>query len=55
MNNHRIHILDQEGLFIQYILIKEQGPRRPISIDVDMEGYVWVGGEKQVLVAKYLQ
>ena len=42
-NNHRIHILDQEGRFIQYILTSQQGLQRPVTIDVDTEGYVWVG------------
>ena len=42
-NNQRVHILDQEGRFIQYILTSQQGLHQPVTIDVDKEGYVWVG------------
>ena len=59
-NNHCVHILDQEGRFIQYILAPQQGLCKPITIDVDREGYVWVGEfvyfiKGRVKVAKYLQ
>ena len=58
-SNHRIHILDQEGQFIQYILTS-QGLYQPETIDVDSEGYVWVGeyvrySKGRVKVARYLQ
>ena len=54
----RVHILDQEGQFIQYILTSQQGLRLPTMIDVDTLGNVWVGeyGEQNLIkVAKYLQ
>ena len=52
----RVHILDQEGQFIQYVLTAQQGLQWPTTIDVDTEGYVWVGDDaKQIMVAKYLQ
>ena len=58
--NHGVHILDQEGQFIQYILTSQQGLCEPVAIDVDSEGYVWVGEEVgysngRVKVARYLQ
>ena len=58
--NHRVHILDQEGRFIRYILTSQQGLYGPVSIDVDKEGYVWVGemvnsSTGRVKVARYLQ
>ena len=57
--NHRVHILDQEGQFIQYIPTSQLGLYQPVTIDVDREGYVWVGGESwrggQVKVARCLQ
>ena len=59
-NNHRVHMLDQEGRFIQYILTSQQGLHRPVTIDVDREGNVWVGEQVDykkghVKVARYLQ
>ena len=58
-SGERVHILDREGLFIQYILTSYQGLRRPVTIDVDREGYVWVGeyafSKKGVKVSRYLQ
>ena len=55
-DNDRVRILDQEGRFIQYILTSQQGLHKPRNIDVDREGYVWVGGYGgSIKVAKYLQ
>ena len=58
--NYRVHILDQEGRFIQYILNRKQGLVFPTAIDVDKEGYLWVGGNDAyakgcVKVVRYLQ
>ena len=60
IGNGRVHILDQDGRFIQYILTSEQGLGQPNAIDVDTEGYVWIGGyvdinNGRLKVAKYLQ
>ena len=57
--NHRVHILDLEGRFIQYLLTSKQGLQRPSAIDVDKEGYLWVGeyvnyNKGTVKVAKYV-
>ena len=55
-HNDRIHILDQEGRFIHYILTAEQGLYQPGTMDVDKEGYVWVREwDGSIKVAKYLQ
>ena len=59
-NNHRVHMLDRGGRFMQYVLTEQQGLYRPTTIDVDREGYLWVGEEVNVIkgsvkVAKYLQ
>ena len=55
-NNHCVHILDQEGRFIQYFLTSQQGLDLPTTIDVDKEGYGWVGeGKGRVKVVRYLQ
>ena len=57
-DNHRVHMLDQEGRFMQYILTSQQGLHQPVSIDVDSEGYIWVGEyvdyRYHVKVVKYL-
>ena len=39
----RVHILDQKGQFIQYVLTSRQRLNRPVTIDIDREGFVWVG------------
>ena len=44
---NRVHILDQEGRFIQYILTSQQGLSTLTTIDVDMEGFVWVGANRK--------
>ena len=55
-DNKRVHILDQEGQFIQYVLTSQQGLDCPTTIAVDREGYVWVGEVGgHVKVARYLQ
>ena len=57
---HRVHILDQEGQFIQDILYSDEERFNSYSLDVDEEGYVWVGENKsnatkaRVKVARYL-
>ena len=57
-DNHQIHILDQEGRFIQYILTLQE-LNYPNTIDVDREGHVWVGdvdiNKGHIKVARYLQ
>ena len=57
--NNQVHILNQEGWFIRYVLTVQQGLNYPTTIDVDREGYVWVGELVEnggyVKVARYLQ
>ena len=60
VGNGRVHILDRDGQFIQYILTSEQGLGQPNAIDVDTEGFVWIGGyvdinNGRMKVARYLQ
>ena len=55
-DNHQVHILDKDGLFLHYLLTKEQGLGWPYSIDVDTEGNAWVGEwNGNVKVVKYLK
>ena len=43
INNNRVHILDEDGKFLQYLIIEEPGLKWPVSIDVDSVGNLWVG------------
>ena len=59
-SNDRVHILDQEGQFIQYILTSHDGLQyRLETISVDNKGFVWVGAfinyMGYVKSAKYLK
>ena len=54
-NNNRVHILDRDGGFLQYLLTEEQGLRWPWNIEVDSKGNAWVGDLSGVKVVKYLQ
>ena len=54
--NNKVHILDMDGNFLQYLLTEEQGLSEPISISVDSEGNAWVAESRgEVKVLKYLQ
>ena len=56
LGNHRVHILDRDGQFIQFLLTAEQGMCHPYSIDVDSKGNAWVGELKgKVKIVQYLQ
>ena len=54
-SNNRVHILDKEGKFLQYLLTGQKGLLEPYDIDVDSEGNAWVGKWFGVKVVKYLQ
>ena len=54
--SNTVHILDRDGRFLQYLLTEEQGLWDPVSINVDNDGYAWVGDyHGYVKVVKYLQ
>ncbi|KAK3108738.1 hypothetical protein FSP39_014516 [Pinctada imbricata] len=52
---HRIHLLDKDGRFLQYVLCREHGVVDPYALVVDAHGFTWVctGNKKQVMVFKY--
>ena len=51
----RVHILDKDGQFQQFLLTGEQGLGGSWNINVDSEGNTWVGEYYGVKVVKYLQ
>ena len=52
---NRVHIQDQDGQFLQYLLTAEQGLCLPVSIDVDNGGNAWVVQyDGHVKVVKYI-
>ena len=58
-SKYRVHILSQDGQFLQYILGSEEEFKWPRNISVDKEGYVWIGEcnhikGHRVKIAKYL-
>ena len=55
--NNAVHILDQEGRIVQHIPSSDLGLAEVNTIDVDGQGYLWIGWvrKKSVVVAKYLQ
>ena len=54
-DNNRVHILDRDRRFLQYILTGKQGLWGPVNIDADSEGNTWIVEKSgKVKVAKYL-
>ena len=55
----RIHILDQDGSFIQFIILpntEEESYFLPSTVDVDRDGHVWIWQtDGDVKIAKYLE
>ena len=41
--NNRVHILDKDGVFRQFLQTRKQELKWPRSIDIDSEGNAWVG------------
>ena len=53
--NDKVHILDKNGRFLQYLLTSAQGLRKPYNIDVDNAGNVWIANlNGRVTVYRYL-
>ena len=60
--NHKVHLLDKDGKFLQYLLPRKQGRLYlPYSIDTNIEGHAWVGEDShwkhsgKVHIVKYLK
>ena len=60
--NHKVHLLDKDGKFLQYLLPRKQGLLYlPYSIDTNIEGHAWVGEDShwkhsgKVQIVKYLK
>ncbi|KAJ8311004.1 hypothetical protein KUTeg_011449 [Tegillarca granosa] len=55
-NNSVVHVLDSDGKFIQYLITPEQGCDRPIGLDLDNHGRLWMCnyGKREIDIIKYI-
>ncbi|KAJ8310994.1 hypothetical protein KUTeg_011439 [Tegillarca granosa] len=55
-DNSVVHVLDSDGKFIQYLITPEQGCDRPIGLDLDNHGRLWMCnyGKREIDIIKYL-
>ncbi|KAJ8297613.1 hypothetical protein KUTeg_024144 [Tegillarca granosa] len=55
MDNNRIHQLDKDGNFVQFVLTKLDGIFRPYGLSIDKKGQLWVCNDSgnEVRVYKY--
>ncbi|KAJ8321402.1 hypothetical protein KUTeg_001050 [Tegillarca granosa] len=52
--NHRIHQIDMNGRFIQFILTQQHGVQIPWGLSIDNKGQLWLcNGGKEVTIYKY--
>ncbi|KAJ8311957.1 hypothetical protein KUTeg_009330 [Tegillarca granosa] len=53
--NHKIHQIDIDGRFIQFILSEQEGIQLPWGLSIDNKGQLWLGNENglEVTVYKY--
>ncbi|KAJ8321382.1 hypothetical protein KUTeg_001064 [Tegillarca granosa] len=56
-NNSAVHVLNQDGKFIKYLITREHGCNKPFGMDIDTSDRLWVCnvGNKKVVIVKYLQ
>ena len=47
--NDQVHILSQQGEFIRYLLSRSHSLYRPVWIDLDADGYLWITEETSAL------
>ncbi|KAK3093461.1 hypothetical protein FSP39_015993 [Pinctada imbricata] len=53
-NNHKIHLVDKDGHFLQVLLTREAGIEYPRGVCADKDGKLWVGQKDgEVHVVKY--
>lgn len=52
---YRIHMLDPDGVFLRFLLSKEDGIMEPLGLCLDDRNYLWIGqrGKESVSVFKY--
>ncbi|KAJ8321663.1 hypothetical protein KUTeg_000134 [Tegillarca granosa] len=53
--NHRIHQIDMDGRFIQFILTNQHGVQYPRGLSIDNKGQLWLFNKnhEDVLIIKY--
>lgn len=45
---HSLHILSGEGVLIKYFMMKDLNILHPISLDIDLNGNLWIGCDKDI-------
>ncbi|KAJ8321387.1 hypothetical protein KUTeg_001069 [Tegillarca granosa] len=53
-NNSVVHVLNQDGKFIKYLITREHGCNKPFGMDIDTSDRLWVCnvGNKKVVIVK---
>ncbi|KAJ8321866.1 hypothetical protein KUTeg_000337 [Tegillarca granosa] len=53
--NHTIHLIDMDGMFIQFILTQQHGVYKPTGLSIDNKGQLWMcnNNDKEVTIYKY--
>lgn len=54
-NNHAVHVLDPNGFFVKLLLTKEDGIRKPMSVEVDESDRLWLAHSDNNILVGQLQ
>ncbi|KAJ8316040.1 hypothetical protein KUTeg_006054 [Tegillarca granosa] len=56
-HNSVVHVLNQDGKFIKYLITREHGCNKPIGMAIDFSDRLWVcnTGNKNVIIVRYLK
>ena len=50
-----VHLLSKDGVLIKTMLTKNDGIEKPYSLSIDINGYLWIGQDKNGKVVQYLK
>ncbi|KAJ8316048.1 hypothetical protein KUTeg_006062 [Tegillarca granosa] len=56
-NNSVVHVLNQDGKFMKYLITHEHGCNKPVGMAIDTSDRLWLcnTGNEEVVIVKYLQ